>query len=57
MTVENIGSLIADFIEEKKQQYGSSNELTPAQIDVVTDGVAAILDTVNPNHSYPQTNK
>ncbi len=57
MNIATIEGLIAEIIEEKKQQYGAASQLTPAGIDDVTDSVADVLSSVNPVHSYPSTLK
>ena len=37
--------------------HGLTNELTETANVATTDELAEILNTVNPNHQYPPTNK
>lgn len=37
--------------------YGENATLTPGQNTEVTDQIAEIAGTVNPNHEYPPKNK
>lgn len=50
-----IDAFTADFLATNNLTEDS--ELTEAQNVAYTDGVAGVLETVNPNHSYPPTNK
>lgn len=57
MNLENIFAPLEAKKAELVALYGLTNELTETANVAITDELAEILNTVNPNHQYPPTNK
>lgn len=55
MTIAEIRSAIKDELDAKALSFGENTTLTVVQNVAVTDGVAVVLETVNPNLDYPPT--
>ena len=56
MNIPTIRESINAKLDLLQENIGTS-ALTSSGIDTVTDSVAEILNTVNPNHDYPPVNK
>ena len=57
MNLENIFAPLEAKKAELIAIHGLTNELTETANVAITDELAEILNTVNPNHDYPPTNK
>ena len=56
-TIEDIRTALTSALNDLAGQYGEDDPLTPAENTTVTDTLAEQLETLNPNHNYPPTNK
>lgn len=52
MTIETIKAALVAKCESLELIYGDG-DLNPANNTSVTDELATVLETVNPNHDYP----
>ena len=57
MTTQEQADAVAAYWATKIALYGANTSLTNEQQTENTDGCAAILDDVNPDHKYPPVNK
>ena len=55
--VSTIRQAINDQLDVYAGIYGENTILDPTQNTEITDQVAEIIATVNPNHNYPPKNK
>ena len=56
MNIATIRAAMNNQLDVYEGLYGANNNLTPAQADNVTDGLANVLNTVSPtNTTYPPT--
>ena len=53
-TIDNIKDALLSRINALKEIYGAG-ELSNYDNTAVTDSLAEVLETVNPNHDYPPT--
>lgn len=56
-TIAQKRAVISAKIDDLASTYGENTELTSEQETIFTDALAAELDDLNPNHTYPPTNK
>lgn len=57
MTIAEIRAAENAQLDVYASIYGENTTLTPAQNTAITDQLAEIAATVNPNHEYPPKNK
>lgn len=57
MTKQDIINAVVDAITHSTPLKGLNDELTTQENVLATDDAAAALETVNPNHDYPPTQK
>lgn len=57
MTIAQQRQAVNDQFDVWADVYGETNTLTPAHQTEITDSVATILSSVNPNHTYPPVSK
>ncbi len=57
MTIADLRTILSAALDGQAVIYGENSTLSSADNTAVTDELAAVLETVNPNHNYPPTNK
>lgn len=57
MTINDIENSLLNTLGLLKAQYGATTTLNAHDNTAATDDLASVLETLNPNHDYPPTNK
>jgi len=56
-TVQQIRTALTAVLDAHAALHGETTELSELDNVALTDELAGVCETVNPNHDYPPTNK